>query len=160
MDKAIINTAIQIIPCLPKYQGEIAKMLVEIALEFEETIFSKSTNRTATLPNPYWVALCKEEVVGTVGVLPINNHKAILKSMMVKKTFRGKQLGLSDLLLQTALNWCQINTINQVYLGTMTQFKAAQSFYLKNGFQRISIDKLPDDFINNPLDSLYFYRHL
>ncbi len=160
MEKEISNTPIQIITYLPKYQIGITKMLAEIALEFEESIFSISPNRGPILPNPYWLALQKKEVVGTVGLLPISNHKAILKSMMVKKSFRGKALGLSNLLLQTAIHWCQTNAINQVYLGTMTQFKAAQSFYQKNGFQQISKDKLPSDFINNPLDSIYFYRGL
>lgn len=160
MGKELRNSTIRIISYLPKYQIEVTNMLAEITLEFEETIFLKSTTNRPAPPNPYWVALYKKEVVGTVGLLPISNHKAILKSMMVKKAFRGKELGLSNLLLHTAINWSQANSINQIYLGTMAQFKAAQSFYQKNGFQKISKDQLPDDFINNPLDSLYFYRSL
>jgi len=45
-------------------------------------------------------------------------------------------------------------------LGTMTQFVAAQKFYLKNGFESISKDELPEDFHPNPVDSLFYRKGL
>ena len=80
--------------------------------------------------------------------------------MMVKKEYRGKRLGTSKTLLETVVLWCKENNISKIYLGTMMQFKAAQSFYINNGFKRISEEKLPKNFIQNPLDSIFFVRDL
>ena len=80
--------------------------------------------------------------------------------MMLKKEYRGKSLGVSKSLLETAINWCKDNHIPKIYLGTMTQFKAAQLFYSNNGFVRISEEQLPKSFLNNPLDTVFFVREL
>jgi N-acetylglutamate synthase-like GNAT family acetyltransferase len=89
------------------------------------------------LPDKYWLALKENEVIGTVGLLFIQPQNAILKSMMVRKDFRGRMHGLSRLLLQKAMDCCLEKEIEEIYLGTMAQFKAAQKFYQKNGFKRI-----------------------
>ena len=138
----------------------IDEMLQEISLEFNESIFSESTNLKTLLPGAYWVALNDNKVIGTIGIIKIKNKTGILKKMMLKKSFRGKDYGVSKLLLQTAINWCIENSINQIYLGTMKQFKAAQVFYEKNGFRRISENELPNGFLNNPLDEIFFQREL
>ena len=83
---------------------------------------------------------------------------AILKKMFVRKSFRGKEIGVSNLLLQTAINWCIENNIEQLYLGTMDQFKGAQKFYLKNGFQKIPKSALPKQFLLNPIDDVFLLR--
>lgn len=49
--------------------------------------------------------------------------------MMLKKEFRGKEFGISKILLETVIKWCEENRISKLYLGTMKQFKTAQSFY-------------------------------
>jgi hypothetical protein len=38
----------------------------------------------------------------------------------------------------------------------MQQFKAAQKFYLKNGFVEIAIGKLPSDYPPNPMDTIFY----
>jgi hypothetical protein len=38
----------------------------------------------------------------------------------------------------------------------MIQFKAAQSFYLKHGFIQILENELPDDFMKNLVDKVFF----
>lgn len=45
-------------------------------------------------------------------------------------------------------------------LGTMTQFVAAQKFYIKNGFKPLSKNELPEDFHPNPVDSLFYKKNL
>jgi N-acetylglutamate synthase-like GNAT family acetyltransferase len=131
-------------------------MMSEIAMEFEEEIFSKATEESIIIPDKYWVAMSNGKVIGTVGILIIKNNTGILKNMMLKKTFRGKKNGISKLLLQTVTNWCEENKILKIYLGTMSQFKAAQIFYEENGFERILKSELPKDFLNNPLDKVFF----
>lgn len=153
-----IDSKFRIIPYNKKYQPEIDELLKSIDLEFEQSIFSG-------IPSPipaaaFWLALFEERVIGTVVVLLIKNEFAILKKMMLHKSFRGKDLGIAKRLLETAIHWTSEQNIPGIYLGTMEQFKAAQSFYTKNQFQSITKEQLPKGFIDNPLDSLYFYRQL
>ncbi|MBL4707551.1 MAG: GNAT family N-acetyltransferase [Flavobacteriales bacterium] len=67
---------------------------------------------------------------------------------------------MSERLLETLVSWCKENEILSLYLGTMKQFKAAQAFYTKNGFNRISKSKLPKNLLNNPLDKVFFEKKL
>lgn len=151
---------ITIISYEESHQFDIDQMVDEIALEFDKPIKLKPTDKTPLIPEQYWVALHKEKVIGSIGVIKIDNEISILKRMFLKKSFRGKDFGASKLLLETAVDWCTENGIKQIYLGTMDQFKAAQSFYLKNGFGRISENELPNNFLINPLDNVFFRLNL
>jgi len=142
------------------HQSGIDNMMHEIALEFDSEIFPKTTNETPIVPNKYWVAIDDEKVIGTVGVLVIDNDVGVLKKMMLKKEFRGKEFGVSKKLLKIVIEWCKENSISKLYLGTMNQFKAAQSFYKKNGFTKIPKSELPFNFLNNPLDNVFFVQEL
>ncbi len=140
-----------------EYQKEkIAEMMAEIASEFEQPIFVSRTESVKIIPDNYWVATCDQEVVGTIAISKKENHCAILTKMFVRKGYRGKEIGLSQNLLQTALKWSRDQGIKHIFLGTMTQFVAAQKFYEKNGFEKINEDELPSDYIKNPLDSIYY----
>lgn len=134
-------------------------MMQAIALEFEEPIFSSSSLRIVevfALPgNKYWVAMADNKVVGTIGLMQLSDNNAVLKSMFVDKAFRGQSV--SRLLMQMLIDWTTEHGCKEVYLGTMSQFMAAQRFYEKNGFERCNRTDLPSDFIANPLDSV-FYR--
>lgn len=135
-------------------------MMVNINSEFQETIYSNTKNNKLQLPPYYWVALTNHLVIGTVGLVIINQEYAILKRMMLIKAYRGKKLGVSQALLQTAILCCKEHNINDLYLGTMTQFKAAQSFYLKNGFKEIQENQTPKGFLKNPVDKLFYHLQL
>ena len=154
------SSSIIITPYQNIHQSGIDEMMQEIALEFDEEISSKPTRTTPLVPDAYWIALINEQVIGTIGIVMVKNEFAILKRMMLKKSFRGKAFGIAQQLLQTALDWCAQNNLNQIYLGTMNQFKAAQIFYEKNGFQRVSETALPNNFLTNPLDSVFYQRKL
>jgi N-acetylglutamate synthase-like GNAT family acetyltransferase len=151
---------IEIVPYDEKYELGIHEMLVSIEGEFEHPIRNLSKNTKKALPNEYWIALKGKEVIGTVGLLFIRPQNAILKSMMIRKDFRGKAQGLSYLLLQKAMDCCLKNEIETLYLGTMWQFKAAQKFYQKNGFKEIQEKELPKNFLGNPLDKIFFYKKI
>lgn len=151
---------IKIVPYQEKYQLGIDEMLSSIEGEFERPIRDLSKKEKITLLDKYWLALKEKEVIGTVGLLFIQPPNAILKSMMVRKDFRGSEHGLSRLLLQKAMHCCLETEIEGIYLGTMAQFKAAQNFYQKNGFKRILGNELPGNFLGNPLDSVFFYKKI
>ena len=64
------------------------------------------------------------------------------------------------MLLLNVLNWAKSNGVNTMYLGTMTQFKAAQKFYEKHHFTMIGVEQLPRDFPINPIDSIFYKLNL
>ena len=130
------------------HKQEIAKLIHNIASEFELPI-SNPNLPSPLLIDKYWVALNKME-----------NKQSILKSMFVKKEYRGKDLGISQLLLNTVFDWCNSQNIHSIYLGTMSQFKAAHKFYENNGFEKINKNELPTSFITNPIDDVFYLRRL
>lgn len=42
----------------------------------------------------------------------------------------------------------------------MNKFKAAHKFYEKNGFWQIDKTSLPIDFINNPVDDVFYKKNI
>lgn len=142
------------------HQGGIDQMMVGIQAEFPVSITSPQSTRIYEVyqlsDQKFWVALCEERVVGTIGLSLFSNHKAVLKRMMVDKNFRGKTFNTATLLLEKTLNWAKQKGFKEIYLGTMEQFKAAQQFYLKTGFIEINKKDLPSDYDPNPIDTLFF----
>lgn len=149
---------ITIEPYKEEYQYEINKMLSEISTEFETSIFTDDQPIEKIKYDKYWVAQEGQKTIGTVAIVLIENKYAILKNMFVKKDFRGKNFEVSQRLLLTALNWCNSENIPNIYLGTMKQFIAAQRFYEKNGFHKIEKNQLPEKFILNPLDTVFYEK--
>lgn len=150
---------IRIVQYSKKYHDEIDSMLAEIASEFELSIYSSNNSIKSNTLDHYWIALDKSKVVGTIGLLKISQQNVVLKNMFVRKTHRGATIGLSISLLQKALDWCNLEKVPHLYLGTMSQFKAAHKFYEKNGFQQISKNKLPENFKTNPMDDLFYKKN-
>lgn len=151
---------IKILTYQEEHQPAIKKLLSVIDQEFEESIFSNPGKTNTKTPDLYWVATYNTQVVGTIGLIFLQKKEAVLKSIMVEKSFRGKKIGVSHLLLQTAINSCKKRAIEKVYLGTMIQFKAAQKFYLKHGFEEIQEKELPDAFPKNPIDKVFYILRL
>lgn len=146
------------------YQSAIDKMMEGIAKEFAEPISSpQSIKLYEAYQQPghkYWVALHGNRVVGTVGLILLANHKAVVKRMMTDKAYRGQETQLAKRLLDTAIEWGIKNGTKSVFLGTMTQFIAAQNFYRKNGFVEIPVSQMPADDKINPIDTIFFVKQL
>lgn len=148
---------IEIVPYESKHQAGIDGMMDEIAEEFTESIFGVQKRNSVVLPDRFWVALFDGQVIGTIGLIIIIKHEyAILKKKMLKKEFRGAIHNVAKRLLQTALEESKKGQLKCIYLGTMSQFKAAQSFYQKHGFQQIPEKELPANFLRNPIDTLFY----
>jgi GNAT superfamily N-acetyltransferase len=144
---------IKIAPYGAAHQPGIDAMMQEIAAEFHFPITLPGSK--PAMPAIYWVALDGADVAGTVG-LNIEGNYGVLKKMMLKKEYRGRQVGVSALLLQTAINYCIGNQLKTLYLGTIGEMRAAERFYLKNGFTPITRDALPHRFPDNPIDDTYY----
>ncbi len=160
LTKIKIKSMLQIIPYQKRQEEGIRALIKEISEEFTEPISSSNSSSKKKIFDKYWVAENDGLVIGTIGVIKLKDKNAILKSMFVKQEYRGKKYGVSRLLLQTAIDWSKKEQINNIPLGTMTQFKAGQKFYIKNSFFIIDRTELPKDFIHNPIDDIFFQLDL
>lgn len=144
-----------------QYQSDIDILMEEIRDEFSESIAPPKLPiniEPIQLPDKYLVVLANNKVVGTITITKLKNDNSVLKRMFLNKNFRGQ--GIAESLLENVTNWAIENKLITIFLGTMTQFKAAQKFYEKHGFEKISLENLPNDFPLNPVDSIFYKKNL
>ncbi|HIA51116.1 MAG TPA: N-acetyltransferase, partial [Candidatus Melainabacteria bacterium] len=53
----------------------------------------------------FWVAMDRDDVVGTIGVVDIGSQQVALKKMFVSSSHRGT--GIAQSLMNTAIEWCE-----------------------------------------------------
>ncbi len=144
----------------PAFQKGINQMMQRIQDEYPEPITTSHSTRIIEvykLPRQkYWVAVHEGKVAGTIGMVLYSGNSVVVKRMMVDPEFRGKVWNTASLLMEKGFDWARNNGAKEVYLGTMTQFIAAQKFYERKGFIKINKDELPADYSANPMDSIYY----
>ncbi len=117
----------------------------------EEYHYNKSYN--------FWYAVNGEgEILGSIGLKLVNNTCGQIKKFFVIEKYRGK--GVAEKLMQTLSKAASKHEFNVLYLGTIDVLKAAQKFYIKNGFTKINKNELSSDFQTNPLDNCFFKKEL
>lgn len=89
----------------------------------------------------FWIAVENGEIVGSVAIKDYGAGRGYLKRLYVATGYRGT--GLAKKLLDTALHYAKEAGFREIFLGTVPEMAAANRFYSKNGFERIS--KLPGD---------------
>ncbi len=94
----------------------------------------------------FWIALHNSNLIGTIGIYFLNATSVELRRMFVTPKFRGKEFGVGQGLLDLALNWAKANGYKLVYLETTDLLVAAGKFYIKNNFEFINKEELPDNF--------------
>lgn len=105
----------------------------------------------------FWVAMDENNtIVGTIALIDIGNQQVALRKMFVNKDYRGKDCGISTQLLNTAIDWCKLKQVEQIFLGTTPFFLAAHKFYAKNNFSEISKSELPPAFPIMGLDTKFY----
>lgn len=90
----------------------------------------------------FWVAFDEEKIIGTAGLIDYGTHRGYIKRMSIEAKYRGT--GLAQKLLSTLLDFAKSHQYKNLYLATSPNMTAAQKFYEKEGFKKIS--ELPDDF--------------
>jgi N-acetylglutamate synthase-like GNAT family acetyltransferase len=105
----------------------------------------------------FWVAEAAGEIVGTIGLVDIGDRHVALRKLFVKASHRGREQGVAQRLLETALAWCAAHGVTEVYLGTTALFLAAHRFYERNGFVEVAPERLPPNFPRMTVDTR-FYR--
>ena len=93
----------------------------------------------------FWIALNNNNLIGTIGIYFLTDTSVELRRMFVKPQYRGKEYGVGQKMLDTALNWAKANSYKEVFLETTDWLVAASRFYTKNDFEEISKDQLPDN---------------
>lgn len=108
----------------------------------------------------FWIALDGNALIGTVGVVDISNHQVALKKMFVSASYRGKEKGVAQSLMNTAVEWCRSKGIQQIFLGSTPGMHAAHRFYEKNGFVEVTTAQLPPLFPIVSVDTKFYRRDI
>ena len=159
---------IEIVPFAAPYLEGVGTLIVGIQRdEFQIPITLDDQPDLRDIPAFYqqgagnfWVAVSKNEVVGTVALLDLGNHQAALRKMFVHASYRGPGHGVSARLLDTLLEWSRTRGVKHIYLGTTEKFLAAHRFYERNAFRRVVPDELPANFPKMAVDSRFYRRTL
>lgn len=146
------------------YRDEVCQLILEIQQnEFHVPITLEDQPDLLTIPEFYqngrgnfWVAIHEGKAVGTIALVDFSVHQAALRKMFVQKNFRGKEWGTAQKLMDGLLQWAKQKSIDEIYLGTLSQMHAAHSFYRRNGFTEISKENLPLNFPLVHVDSVFF----
>lgn len=107
----------------------------------------------------FWISLDGDKVVGSIALIDLGDKGAIRK-MFVHKDYRGSERSIAKALLDNLEKWSLQHDINQIFLGTVDALKAAHRFYEKNGYQQITIDQLPQNFLRMEVDTMFFTKKL
>jgi N-acetylglutamate synthase-like GNAT family acetyltransferase len=132
---------------------------VPVTLEGQPDLLDIESNYHQTGGN-FWGAFHNGELVGTIALIDIGDNAGALRKMFVRKEYRGKELGIAQLLLDNLLAYCKQNQITAVYLGTVDLLKAAHRFYEKNGFTQLPKTSLPKSFPLMGADNIFYELHL
>jgi putative acetyltransferase len=76
------------------------------------------------------------EIVGTIGLIPIDNTTCELQKMYLAKKVRGK--GFGKLMMDTAIHMAKELHYKRIVLETVSQLKDAIALYKKYGFIEIT----------------------
>lgn len=155
-------------PYSAEYQAAIEKLVLPIQqIEFDVKITREEQPDLMDIAGTFqkgagnfWMALDGTDVIGTIGVVDIGNRQVALKKMFVSSSHRGKEKGIAQQLMSTAIEWCQSKEIDQIYLGTTERMFAAHRFYEKNGFVELSSAELPPNFPVVSVDTKFYYRDI
>lgn len=148
----------------PDYLQQVIDLILPIQqVEFEVPITLEDQQDLLMIPSFYqtgkgnfWIAIDNEKVIGTIAIKNFSDHQGALRKMFVEKNFRGKVFGTAQKLFDTLIQWSKQNSLDEIYLGTLSQMLAAHSFYRRNGFVEIKKEELPEDFPLVHVDSMFF----
>lgn len=132
---------------------------VPITLEGQPDLLDIETNYIKDGGN-FWGTFDGDKLVGTIALMNAGDGVGAIRKMFVLKEYRGKEFGIAQQLLDTLLQYCREHHIPHVCLGTVGQLQAAQRFYEKNGFQKLTAEDLPANFPRMKPDHIFYDIHL
>ena len=108
----------------------------------------------------FWGAFEEKELIGTIALINAGHATGVIRKMFVKKEFRGKEKGVARLLLKSLLDYSRAKGLTDIYLGSVSQMKAAHRFYERNGFEPIQPEALPAHFPRMSNDNVFYHLSL
>ncbi|MBV8251575.1 MAG: GNAT family N-acetyltransferase [Chitinophaga sp.] len=132
---------------------------VNVTLEDQPDLVAINSNYHAG-GGGFWGVFADEELVGTIALINTGHKAGAIRKMFVKKEFRGGELRLAQRLLDHLIGYCREIGIEDLYLGTVEQLKAAHRFYERNGFQKMEMSDLPPYFPRMNADSIFYHLHI
>jgi GNAT superfamily N-acetyltransferase len=108
----------------------------------------------------FWGAFVNDELVGTIALIKFDENAAAIRKMFVKKEYRGKEFSIAQKLLETLIQYCTENGIDDLYLGTVSILEAALRFYERNHFVGIEKGLLPEAFPLMSADNVFCHLNL
>jgi ribosomal protein S18 acetylase RimI-like enzyme len=104
----------------------------------------------------FLVGVLDQEIIAMVGLRKISDSMGHIRRMRVHPKYRKKGFGQLILkeLEQRAIN----NRLTELRLRTSTQQKMAQSFYEKNGYQKMDSNK--EFYTEGPFEVIWYHKKL
>jgi N-acetylglutamate synthase-like GNAT family acetyltransferase len=108
----------------------------------------------------FWIALNEQDqLMGTIGIQPLNSQQAVLRKMFLDKSMRGnKDINLAQRLYEILLDYAKKNGFQELWLDTPPPAQAAHRFYERNGFELMPTESTPKDFKTPAVKNLKIYR--
>ncbi len=75
-------------------QAEMKSLIEEISQEFDKPILSLNSSSKTNMIDKLWLAKKDDALLGTIGILRLTDNNGVLKSLFVKKEFRGEHMGV------------------------------------------------------------------
>lgn len=148
------------------YQKQVENLV--LGVQNDEFLLGLTAQDQPDLPNIgefykngcFWVALNEQnQVVGTIGLEPLNETQAALRKMFLDKSMRGnKDLNLAQNLFETLLYYAQQRGFQELWLDTPPPAKAAHRFYERNGFDLMPRESVPSTYKVPSINDLKIYR--
>lgn len=148
------------------YQKQVEKLV--LGIQNDEFLLGLSAQDQPDLPNigefykkgRFWVALNEEnQVMGTIGLEPLNEKQSVLRKMFLHKSMRGnKDLNLAQNLFETLLRFAKEKDYQEIWLDTPPPAHAAHRFYERNGFELMPRESVPTGYKLAQIAGLKIYR--
>ncbi|QNL50508.1 GNAT family N-acetyltransferase [Olivibacter sp. SDN3] len=109
----------------------------------------------------FWGIKHNCEIIATIALIKLpSDQGGVIRKMFVKKEYRGKELGLAQMLLAHLINYAQEIKLKTLYLGTVHTLRAAIRFYERNHFVQINKNNLPSNFPIMEVDDVFYSLQL
>lgn len=106
----------------------------------------------------FWIALEEERVIGTIGLLRLDERCAALKKFFVDAQYRTQGVGRS--LYQELLRFAHSRQLRFLILDTPAVATASHRFYERAGFRPVTRTQLPTAFSYPDRDSRLYLLEL
>lgn len=135
---------VEIIEFKSEYQDQVINLIgkilrqLKIIPQSEEPINDEDLHKIPKVyggKGRFWIAIEKNNVIGTVAVKDMGQGTAKLKRMFVLFEYHGR--GVGQQLFDKAIDFAKKQGFKEVVLNTHPLMKRAHHFYEKNGFKKV-----------------------